>query len=443
MDGGRTAYARTPDGLHIAYRTWGEKRPIHVYLNEFGATVDTRDMHPAFIRLWRQLAAISMVVSLDRRGIGASDVECPQRFDLDDHVADILAVIDDLDADEVVLSGEGSAGAAAIAFAVAHPDRVARLGVVNGYASVVRRDGYDVALLAPEDVTAIIDTFVPVWGEGQFFAAFAPKLALDASFVEVCGRIERLVCGPNAAALWGRAVIDIDVRNLATRVSVPTLVYFTGDLVTSTVEQSRDLADRIPNATLVEAPGRLFYQPDATPQLDEFASFVGGQIETDPTLVATVMFIDVVGSTDHAAALGDASWLQTLGDLDAFVHQQVASRRGRVVKQTGDGHLAIFEDPTDALSTALMITTGVSALGIQVRGGVHTGEVRLRSNGDVGGMTVHVAARIMNSSTAGQVLVSEAIAQLTNLGTVHLESRGQHEFKGVPGTHMLFEAKAP
>jgi class 3 adenylate cyclase len=441
VDGGHTGYARTVDGLHIAYRTWGEKDPVHVYLSEFGATVDTRDMHPAFIRMWRQLAAISKVVSLDRRGIGTSDVGSPQRFDLDDYVLDILAVVDALDASDVVLTGEGSAGAAAITFTVAHPDRVSRLALVNSFASQVRREGYDLASFSPEDIEVMADTFMPLWGQGAFLATFAPKLALDASFVEVCGRIERFVCGPNAAEAWASASADLDVRDLASRVEVPTLVYFTGDLVHATVEQSRDLADRIPNATLVEAQGRLFYQPDESPQLDELAEFIGGRIDPDPTVEAAVVFVDVVGSTDHAASMGDASWLQVLNDLDAFVQQQVSFRGGRVVKQTGDGHLAIFDEAVDALSTALMITSGVNALGIEVRGGVHIGEVSLRSNGDVGGMAVHVAARIMNAAGDGQVYVSEVVAERIDRGSVRLEDCGQHDFKGVPGRHTLFEAR--
>jgi class 3 adenylate cyclase/pimeloyl-ACP methyl ester carboxylesterase len=442
MASGHAGYARTADGLHIAYRTWGDKDPVHVYLSEFGASVETRDMHPAFIRLWRQLSAISRVVSLDRRGIGTSDVGCPQRFDLGDYVEDILAVVDAVGADEVVLTGEGSAGAAAIAFTVAHPDRVARLAIVNGFASQVRREGYDVALFEPDDILAMIDVFMPVWGQGQFFAAFAPKLALDPSFVDVCGRIERLVCGPNAAGLWAEAAIEIDVRDLAARVTVPTLVYFTGDLETVTVDQSRDLADRIPNAALVEAPGRLFYQPDASPQLDEFAAFIGGQIDPDPMVEASVMFVDVVGSTEHAASMGDTIWLQVLNDLDAFVQQQVTSGGGRVVKQTGDGHLAMFEDPADALSVAMMITSGVDALGIEVRGGVHVGDVCLRSTGDIGGMTVHVAARIMSEATARQVLVSDDLVERVKASSFRFEGRGQRRFKGVPGHHTVFEARA-
>jgi class 3 adenylate cyclase len=207
-----------------------------------------------------------------------------------------------------------------------------------------------------------------------------------------------------------------------------------------TIEQSRDLADRIPNATLVEAPGRLFYLPDESPQLDELARFIGGEIEPDPMVESTVMFVDVVGSTDHAASMGDATWLQTLNDLDAFVHQQVASRGGRVVKHTGDGHLAMFEDPDDALSTAIMITSGVNALGLEVRGGLHFGQVFLRSNGDIGGMTVHIAARIVNEADASQVYLSEALVDRLRSVPHHLEPRGRRALKGVPGHHLLYQA---
>ncbi|HET6753876.1 MAG TPA: adenylate/guanylate cyclase domain-containing protein [Jiangellaceae bacterium] len=440
MEAGQTGYARTSDGIHIAYRTWGEKSPVHVFLSDFGATVDTRDMHPSFLRLWRQLSGISKVVSLDRRGIGTSDVACPQRFDLDDYVLDILAVVDAIGAKEVVLTGEGSAGAGAVAFTVAHSDRVTRLAIVNGFASQVQREDYDIALFSRDDVIAMIDNFLPVWGQGEFIQTFAPKLAFDPSFVEVCGRIERFVCGPNTAAAWGRAVAELDIRDLAARVDVPTLVYFTGDLLHVAVEQCRDLADRIPNASLVEAPGRLFYQPDQSPQLDEFAEFIGGRIDPDPTVEATVLFVDVVGSTAHAAAMGDASWLEVLNDLDAFVQQQVSSRGGRVVKQTGDGHLAMFDDPSDGLSAAMMITKGVNALGIEARGGVHLGVVSLRSNGDVGGMAIHFAARLMNAAGARQVYVSEALAERVGSRSVRFEDRGEHEFKGVPGRHVVLEA---
>jgi class 3 adenylate cyclase len=441
---GRTSYARTSDGLQIAYREWGDKDPVHVFLSEFGATVDTRDMHPGHIRFWRQLAGISRVVSLDRRGTGTSDMACPQGFDLSDHVTDVLAVVDEIGAESVVLTGEGvSGGAAAIAFAVAHPARVARMAVVNGTASVVRRDDYELALFSPEEVIAMTDHFSTVWGQGQLLATFAPQLASDASFMDLCGRIERFVCGPSTARLYGHAVVDLDLRDLAAEVTVPTLVYFTGDLAHVTIDQSRDLADRIPIASLVEAPGRLFYVPDKTPQLDDFAEFIGGRIDPDPTITACLMFIDVVGSTDHAHSIGDAHWLQVLDDLDAFVEREVASRGGRVVKQTGDGHLAMFELSSDAVDAATMITRGVSALGIEARAGLHLGDVRLRSNGDIGGMTVHFAARVMNAAGPRELYVSERVVEdLVAEAAFGFDDRGEHVLKGIHGPHRLFAVSA-
>jgi class 3 adenylate cyclase len=437
---GRTGYARTSDGLYIAYREWGDKDPVHVFLSEFGATVDTRDMHPAHIRGWRQFAGISRVVSLDRRGIGNSDVPCPPRFELSDHVTDVLAVVDDIGGENVVLTGEGvSGGAAAIAFAVAHPDRVARLAIVNGSASAVRRDDYDLALFSAEDIVGIADYYSSVWGQGHLLATFAPHLASDPSFMDVCGRIERFVCSPSMARLWGYSLVDLDVRDLAAEVTVPTLIYFTGDLAFVTPEQSRDLADRIPNASLVEALGRLFYVPDKTPQLDEFAEFIGGRIDPDPCIEACLMFIDVVGSTDHARSIGDAHWLQVLDDLDSFVQREVLSRGGRVVKQTGDGHLALFDGSSEGVDAAAMITRGVSALGIEARAGVHVGEVRLRSNGDIGGMAVHFATRVMNAAGPRELYVSERVVEdLAAEPAFVFDDRGQHVLKGIQGRHRLF-----
>jgi class 3 adenylate cyclase len=152
------------------------------------------------------------------------------------------------------------------------------------------------------------------------------------------------------------------------------------------------------------------------------------------------VFVDVVGSTAHAASMGDANWLEVLKDLDAFVQQQVSSRGGRVVKQTGDGHLAVFTDPSDALSAATMITKGVTALGVEARGAVHLGNVSLRSNGDVGGMAVHFAARLMSVASAREVYVSEALAERVESRSVRFEARGEREFKGVPGRHVVLEA---
>jgi len=444
MASGRAGYARTSDGLYVAYRVWGEKDPVHIYLSDFGATVDTRDLHPVFIRLWRTLANVSLVASLDRRGVGTSEVACPQRFELSDYVLDVLAVADALNAERFVLTGEGVFGAsAAVAFAVAHPERVARLAFVNGTVSFVRRDDYDLALFSRDEALAMIDHYFPLWGQGDFIAAFAPGLASDPLFIEVCGRLERFFCGPTTARMCAHAVLDYDLRDLATQVTVPTLVYFTGDLAYVTAEQSRDLADRIPHASLIEAPGRLFYVPDQLPQLDEFAAFIGGRIDPDPTIAACLMFIDVVGSTDHARTMGDAHWLRVLDDLDAFVEHEVTARGGRVVKHTGDGHLALFDVSADAVDAAMMISRGVTALGIDVRTGVHCGDVRLRPNGDIGGIAVHYATRVMSAAGPRQVYASQSVFEDLSSSSLGFKfsDRGECSLRGIQGSHKLFEVE--
>ena len=435
----RAGYARTKDGFHVAYREWGDKDPVHVFLSEWAATVDTRDMHPAFIRLWRQLGSISRVVSLDRRGLGTSDPVVPPRFDrIDEFAADVLAVMDELGLERVVLTGEGSSAVAAAYLAVHHPERILRVAFVNTAAKSTRTEDYPIAYLTNEDILSVAEAVESTWGDGSFIAAFS-RLASDPTFLETCGRVERFVCGPSTAAAYIRATTTIDVRDLVPLITIPSLVYYTGDLGHTNVEQSRDLAARISDARQVEAPGKLFYQPDGSPQLDEYADFIGGHIDPDPTKHATVMFLDIVGSTKFAEAMGDASWTQTLDDLDGFVRREVDQCAGRVVKFTGDGHLAVFDRAEDALFSALRISHGVHALGVEVRTGLHTGEVTLRSAGDIGGLAVHIGARVMAKADARQVFVSEATAERAREAGLTFADRGVHVLKGVSGEHRILE----
>ncbi|AEV72439.1 family 3 adenylate cyclase [Mycolicibacterium rhodesiae NBB3] len=435
----RAGYARTKDGAYIAYREWGEKDPAHVFLSEWAATVDTRDMHPSFIRLWRQLGSISRVVSLDRRGLGTSDPVVPPRFDrIDEFAEDVLAVMDALQIDRVALTGEGSSAIAAAYLAVHHPDRILRVALVNTAAKSTRTDDYPIALLSDEDIRVVADAVESTWGDGSFVAAFS-TLASDPTFLEACGRVERFVCGPSAAAAYIRSTASIDIRELVTHIAIPTLVYYTGDLGHTNVEQSRDLAARIPDARLIEVPGKLFYQPDGNPQLDEYADFIGGHIDPDPTKHATVMFLDIVGSTELAESVGDASWAQTLDDLDGFVRREVSQRAGRVANFTGDGHLAVFDRAEDALLTALHISRGVHALGVEVRMGLHTGDVTVRSSGDIGGLTVHIGARVMSMAGMRQIFVSEATAERAGDPSLTFADRGVHQLKGVSGEYRILE----
>ena len=344
-------------------------------------------------------------------GLGTSDPVVPPRFDrIDEFAEDVLAVMDELRIERVALTGEGSSGVAAAYLAVHHPDRILRVALLNTAAKSTRTDDYPIAALSEENILAVAHAVESTWGDGSFIAAFS-TLASDPTFLEVCGRVERFVCSPSTAAASIRAAITIDIRDLVPLIAIPTLVYYTGDLAHTNAEQSRDLAARIPDARLIEVPGKLFYQPDGSPQLDEFADFIGGHIEPDPTKQATVMFLDIVGSTELAESMGDASWAQTLDDVDRFVRREVDQREGHVVNFTGDGHVAIFGRAEDALFTALRISHGVHALGVEVRMGLHTGDVALRGSGDIGGLAVHIGARVMSKADVRQIFVSEATAR--------------------------------
>jgi class 3 adenylate cyclase len=441
--GSETRYARTSDDVDIAYRTFGQGSPYHLFASEWNATVDTRELHPALLRLWRFLARHSTVIAFDRRGIGASErVPFEQLADLDAFVTDMVAVLDALDVEEAVISGEGSSSIAAIAFAARHPERALRLAIVNGGAKAARSEDYPVALFSPEEMDALAEGFAATWGTGAFLSQFAPRLATDPEFVRSCGFNERHVGSPATLRAILRGLATFDARSLIDEVRVPTFVAWTGDHFAVPVEQSRDLAARWPDCTYVEGSANGFYEPDESGPVQAWAEFVvGGRARSVTRRLTTLVFFDVVGSTELIAAAGDSKWSRVLGDLDAWVSQEIHQLDGILVKHTGDGYLARFDSPGDAVRAAVAITSGVHALGVEVRCGVHTGEVELRGGGDVGGMAVHLAARVMSKAGPKQVLVTRTVGDFLIGSEFALSEAGEHELKGVPGVWALFAVR--
>ncbi len=307
------------------------------------------------MRFQRLYTSLSQVVNIDLRGIGLSDfAPLDSCFSPEARATDILAVLDALDVERAVITGEGFSG--------------------------------------------------------------------------------------HAAAL-GRAAWSSDIRELVARITVPTLVYYTEDLTHIGVEHSRYLAEHIPGAILVEAPGHSFYLSAETERMSAWAEFIVGgpaALSHDNKLL-TLLFTDIVGSTKQAAELGDSRWTSIVADLDAYVSQCVERCAGRVVKQTGDGHLIAFELPRDALRAACEISSGVHVLGVEVRCGVHTGEVELLPDGDLRGIAVHAAARVCDAAGAQRVLVSRTVADLAAGSDFRFEDRGVHELKGVSGAWTLYE----
>lgn len=438
----KIGYALAPDGYHIAYAVLGQGELCHVFMAHGASVVDeVQWQHPAHVRFERLYAALSRLVLVDARGIGVSDVAPLDRcFAPEAWATDILAVLDELGIERAVISAEGFSGHAATHFAVTHPERTLRLTLNNSYARLTRAEGYELGV--PPDQAATIPVMVErTWGTGELTALAAPTLASAPSFLDYFGARERRTASPGRIAAWARAMVSSDIRELLARVTVPTLVYYTGDLPMHSVEHSRYLAEHIPDAILVEAPGVSFYQPTETERQNAWAEFIVGgpaALSHEHELL-TLLFTDVVGSTAKVASVGDTRWARIREDLDEYVAQRVGLHGGRVVKQIGDGHLVAFDLPRNALRAACEISLGVHVLDVEVRCGLHTGEVQLLPDGDLGGIAVHVAARVCDAAGPKQVLVSRTVADLAAGSEFRFEDRGSHELKGVPGGWTLYE----
>jgi class 3 adenylate cyclase/alpha-beta hydrolase superfamily lysophospholipase len=412
----------------VAYVVWGEGPTDVWFLAQFGASVDAIWEHPGHLRWSRLLGARLRVIMLDHRGSGMSDsVPEARQGDLDDRIDDALAVLDALGVDRVSVCAEGDGTLTAIKFVVEHPERVDKLVLLNGYAA-----GWAVGA-SSEQLEEIADTVRAAWGTGELVAGVVPHFADD---LEFCARLERLGARPSAAAALTRNLAAMDLRPLLDKITAPTLVVFSGDLTLSSVEQSRDLAHHIPHARLFEGSSSTFYWGSGV--VEEIVAFISGAASVGDRDLATVLFTDVVDSTGSVVTVGDREWRQTLDFLDDIVASRSTKAGGRVVKQTGDGHLVEFARPGDAVRAALAICRDAPTLGVRVRAGVHTGEIERRESGDIGGLSVHIAARIAAIAGPGEVLVSRTVADLLGAGDHQLHDRGEHDLKGVPGRWQLF-----
>jgi pimeloyl-ACP methyl ester carboxylesterase len=368
----------------VAYVVWGEGPTDVWFLAQFGVSVDAIWEHPGHLRWSRSLGARMRVIMLDHRGSGMSDsVPDAQQGNLDDRIDDALAVLDAVGVNRVSVLAEGDGALTAIKFAVERPDRVDKLVLMNGYAA-----GWAFGA-PPEQLEELADTVRAAWGTGQLTATVVPHFGDDLEFL---ARHERLGARPSAAAALTRNLAAVDLRPLLDQITAPTLVVYSGDLTISSVEQSRDLADHIPQARLFEGSSSTFYWGGGV--IEEIVAFISGAASVGDRDLVTLLFTDIVDSTRAVVEVGDDEWRQTLNFLDDLVAARAGGAGGRVVKQTGDGHLIEFARPGDAVRAAIAICRAAPTLGVSLRAGVHTGEIERRENGDIGGLTVHIAARI-------------------------------------------------
>jgi class 3 adenylate cyclase len=435
-----TRYARLgPDRL--AYQVLGQGPPDLVFTMGAYSDVDIVWDDPQMALFLRRLASFCRLIRFDRRGTGASDpLPAHPLPPWEAYTQELVAVMDAAGSRQAALLAAGpQAGPMALFFAGTKPERTAALVLADATARYLVDDDYPIGA-KPEEVEAMIARTQELWGTEAFAEAYAPGRAGDRRFLRWSARLERAIASPQVVRASLRALLEVDVRSLLPLVHAPTLVLHHRGFPFLSVEHGRYLAEHLPGARLVELPGELplwWEEPDPVLSLiEEF--LVGARRGVAPTRVlATVLFTDIVGSTARAEQLGDRRWRALLDTHDELAGRLVQRWGGRLVKTTGDGVLATFEGPGRAIGCAGALREELGELGLQIRAGLHIGEVELRGD-DVGGIAVHVAARVMATAGAGEILVSRTVADLVAGSEVVLEDRGSRRLKGVEGDWQLF-----
>jgi class 3 adenylate cyclase len=438
-----TRYAKSGD-VHIAYQVVGDGPIDLVLIPGLFTHVEHQWEEPNFARFLERLASFSRLIIFDARGAGLSDraAELPP---MEEQMDDVLAVLEAAGSASAAFFGLSQAGPMAILFAASHPERTTALVLYATYAMPRRDDDYPWGRSAEwmADYGRLIDR---EWGSGVFLSQVAPTRVADEPFRRWWSRYERLSYGPGNALAYFRMNSQIDVRAILPTIRLPTLVLQRRDDVYREPGQARYLADHIPGAKLVELSGvdHLPYLGDSGAILDEVQEFLTG-VRPPPEhdrVLATVLFTDIVGSTERASALGDRAWKELLERHHALVRQELSRFRGHEIDTAGDGFLATFDGPARAVRCAQAIVEAVRAIGMEVRAGVHTGEVELMGE-RVGGIAVHIGARVAAMAAPSQVLVSGTVRDLVAGSGIEFEDRGAFALKGVPGEWRLFVVMTP
>ena len=440
----RTRYARAGDA-HIAYQVFGHGETDLVWMPHWATHLEMlweAPLAPAFLD---GLASFARVVLFDKRGVGLSDpVALSPQPTVESWVEDLSAVLDTIGSERAAVAASDAAAYIAILFAATHPDRTTALVLVNAAARLARAPDYQIGVpghLAERLVAA----FEENWGTGVVTGIMDPSLADSEGWRNWESRYQRATASPGTIVPMLRMLLDTDVRAVLPAIRVPTLVVHRADDAYIRPDHGRYLADHIPGARYVELPGRDHTPEvgDANSILAEMQSFLTGDwpLTGSDRVLTTVMFIDIVGSTATAAHQGDRRWRGLLDAYDRFVLRQLDRFRGRHVKSTGDGTLATLDGPRRAIACAVAIRDGVRAIGLEVRAGLHAGEVDLRGD-DLAGIAVHLAERVCSSAGPGQVLVTRTVVDLVAGSGITFEDQGEHELKGVPARWRLFAIKS-
>jgi class 3 adenylate cyclase len=429
-------YALNGD-LRVAYRASPEGPRDIVFVSNWFTCCELLPELPSVQGWVEAMTSLGRLIFFDQPGTGASDPITPGALPtLEQWTDSITAVLDDLGSREAVLVAAVGAFPTGSLFAATYPSRTTALVVLEGYAEPIRErtDG----LVDPEEVRAAM---IAMWGIGEWPHVINPDMPWNAEIRAAWARHDRLAASPATVALMMPLVSELDVRALLPTIRVPTLVVQHTDDPFLLPAWGKYIADHISGAKYVELPGRNvfhFVEPWRE-SFQEIAEFLTGQQAevADDRVLATVLFTDIVDSTRRAAEIGDRDWHALLDAHDAVVRSQLARFRGREVNTSGDGFLAMFDGPQRAIRCAMAIRDAVQALGIEVRAGLHTGECEIRGD-DIGGIGVHIGARVSALAGPNDVLVSSTLRDLVIGSGLEFEARGAHELKGVPGEWRIF-----
>jgi class 3 adenylate cyclase len=429
------------DRARVAYQVLGAgPLDLVVTAGTFG-NVDPGWEDPMVAAWNRRLASFSRLILFDRRGSGVSD---PLPIDdlpsWESYIDDLTAVMDAAGSERAAVMGVFDAGPTAMLFAASRPERTVALVLANTAARILRSDDYPIGAL-PESVQEVRDRIERTWGTEEQADMQVPSHASDPHFRRWFARYTRSIAGPTAVSAYVRAMLHTDARSVLSSIRAPTLILHRVDYPWFRIEHGRYLAEHIEGAKLVELPGADGPLPweHADLALDAIEEFLTGTLRGPDTTraVTTLLFTDIVRSTERAAQLGDERWRELLSLHDDTAHRVIATFGGRIVKTTGDGILATFDGPRRAIRASAALRLEVRRIGLDLRSGIHTGEVENRGV-DVSGIAVHIAARVMAAAGEGEILVSRTVRDLIAGSEIELEERGAHQLKGVAGDWLLY-----
>jgi class 3 adenylate cyclase len=435
--GNDVSYARSGD-VHIAYRVFGDGPRDLVLIPGTLSHAELFWEFPINQYLLKRLTSFARTIVFDKRGQGLSDRVAEQT--LEERIGDVRAVMDAAGSPRATIFGWSEGGPMSLMFSAAYPERTSGLVVCGGFASI-KAEPWSVS---SEQWAQFLRQVESNWGKGVLVPFNAPSRRNDEAFVEWFGRLERASASPGAILALMRANYDIDVRHVLPAIQAPTLIlHRVGDRAVP-VEAGRYLAQHIRGAKYVELPGddhllQAFDQATLDLLIDEIEEFITGtRPGPDPDRVlVTVMFTDIVGSTERAAAVGDRRWRELLDGYVGVARRQLERFRGREIDVAGDGLFAIFDGPARAVRCAWAIRDAVHQLGLEVRAGLHTGECEV-AGAKVSGIAVHTGARIAAAARPQEILVSGTVRDLVAGSGIRFDDRGSHVLKGVPGDWRLF-----